>query len=198
MTRLLMVLIILKFMKKLTTKVFFTTIIVLMFLVFSIIYLNKTNLAVESNSRLLLLPNEIPLREEGERFYVFILLNTQTNKVLAVDSVIKFDHDILEVEDVVPYHLFRTYPESGRVIDNQKGLVYLSAINYDSIKKTFTSPFQNIGLFGRISFKVKKSLPTKIEFLYDPSRTDTTNIIEDKTGKNIIYNTGQLEITEIQ
>lgn len=193
-----MVLITLKYMKKLKVKIFFGSIIFLFFLALSIIYLNRINQAVESNSRLLLLPNQISLKKEGERFYVFILLNTQMNKVLAVDSVVKFDHDVLEVVDVVPYNLFGTYPELGRVINNEKGLVFLSAVNYDSTKKIFTDPFQNIGLFGRISFKVKKSQPTKIEFLYDSNRTDTTNIIEDKTGRNIIYNNGQLETTEMK
>lgn len=175
---------------------FIGVLIFLTFLSAFLIYLNKINRAVESNSRLLLLPENIPLRKEGEQFYIYILLNSQVSKIVAVDTKIKFDKDILEAVDVVSFRLLATYPESARVIDNNNGFVNLSAVNYDSTKKTFTEPYQNIGLFGRMSFKVKKSQPTKIEFVYTPKNTDETNII-DTSGNDILNDKNQLKETEI-
>lgn len=179
-------------MKKSVIKIFIGVLIFFAFLAASIVYLNKINRAVESNSRLLLLPEKIPLRKEGEQFYVYILLNSQVNKIVAVDTKIKFDKDILEAIDVVSFRLLATYPESSRIIDNKNGFIYLSAINYDSAKKTFTEPYQNIGLFGRMSFRVKQSLPTNIDFVYGLGAADETNVIEDKTGADIIFDKSQL------
>ncbi len=183
-------------MKKSVIKILISVLIFLVFLSAFFIYLNKINRAVESNSRLLLLPEKIPLRKEGEQFYVYILLNSQVNKIVAVDTKIKFDKDILEAVDVVSFRLMATYPESARVIDNNNGFIYLSAVNYDSTKKAFTEPYQNIGLFGRMSFRVKKSLPTKIEFVYEIQKTNNTNIIE-QSGVNIITDQSQLKGSEI-
>lgn len=183
-------------MKKLVIKISIGVLIFFAFLLAFFIYLNKTNRAVESNSRLLLLPEKIPVRKEGEQFYVYILLNSQVNKIVAVDTKIKFNKDILEVVDVVSFRLLATYPESARVIDNNNGFVYLSAVNYDSAKKAFTEPYQNIGLFGRMSFRVKKSLPTKIEFVYTPKNTDETNII-DQSGADILNDQSQLKGTDV-
>lgn len=178
-------------MKKLVIKIFIGVLIFFAFLSAFFIYLNKTNRAVENNSRLLLLPEKIPLRKEGGQFYVYILLNSQVNKIVAVDTKIKFDKDVLEAVDVVSFRLLAAYPESARVIDNNNGFVYLSAINYDSTKKTFTESYQNIGLFGRLSFRVKKSLPTKIEFVYAAKKTDETNIL-DQSGTDILNDQSQL------
>lgn len=157
-----------------------------------LLYLNKVNRAIESSTKLMLLPEKIPLRAVGDRFFVYILLNSQFNDTVAVDTVVKFDKDVLEALDVVPLGSFPTFPESGRVIDNEKGLVFLSAVNYDEEKRRFASPYRNIGLFGRISFQVKKSEPTKIEFLYDQNKTNLTNIIEVEAGKNSILGPNQL------
>lgn len=178
-------------MKKSVIKISIVVLIFIGFLTASIVYLNKINRAVESNSRLLLLPDKIPLRKEGEQFYVYILLNSQVNKIVAVDTKIKFNTEILEAIDVVSFRLLATYPESSRIIDNKNGFIYLSAINYDSAKKAFTEPYQNIGLFGRMSFRVKKSQPTKIEFVYTPKKTDETNII-DQSGGDILNDQSQL------
>lgn len=178
-------------MKKSVIKISIGVLIFFAFLLAFFIYLNKTNRAVESNSRLLLLPEKIPLRKEGEQFYVYILLNSQVNKIVAVDTKIKFDKDVLEAVDVVSFRLLATYPESARVIDNNNGFIYLSAVNYDLAKKAFTEPYQNIGLFGRMSFRVKKSQPTNIDFVFDINKT-TTNIIEATTGKNILYDKSQI------
>lgn len=183
-------------MKKLVIKIFIGVLIFFAFLAAYLMYLNKINRAVESNSRLLLLPEKIPLRKEGEQFYVYILLNSQVNKIVAVDTKIKFDRDILEAVDVVSFRLLATYPESARVIDNNNGFVYLSAVNYDSTKKAFTEPYQNIGLFGRMSFRVKKSQPTKIEYVYSSGKTDGTNIIE-ASGNNILKDQNQMTGAEI-
>ena len=183
-------------MKKSVIKISIGILIFFVFLAASLIYLNKINRAVENNSRLLLLPDKIPLRKEGEQFYVYILLNSQINKIIAVDTKIKFDQEILEAIDVVSFRLLATYPESSRIIDNKNGLIYLSAINYDSTKKAFTEPYQNIGLFGRMSFRVKKSLPTKIEFVYTPKKTDETNII-NTSGEDIVNDQSQLKGAEI-
>lgn len=183
-------------MKKSVIKVFIGVLIFFAFLAASIVYLNKINRAVESNSRLLLLPDKIPLRKEGEQFYVYILLNSQVNKIIAVDTKIKFDQELLEAIDVVSFRLLATYPESSRTIDNKNGFIYLSAINYDSVKKAFTEPYQNIGLFGRMSFRVKKSQPTKIEFVYSAKKTDDTNII-DQLGTDILNDQSQLTGAEV-
>ena len=112
-------------MKKSVIKISIAILIFFVFLAASLIYLNKINRAVESNSRLLLLPDKIPLRKEGEQFYVYILLNSQINKIIAVDTKIKFDQEILEAIDVVSFRLLATYPESSRIIDNKNGLIYL-------------------------------------------------------------------------
>lgn len=183
-------------MKKLVIKITIGVLISFIFLSVFFIYLNKTNRAVESNSRLLLLPEKIPLRKEGELFYIYILLNSQINKIVAVDTKIKFDKDVLEAVDVVSFRLLATYPESARVIDNNNGFVYLSAINYDLTKKTFTEPYQNIGLFGRMSFRVKKSQPTKIDFVYSSGKTDETNII-NTSGEDILNDQSQMTGAEI-
>lgn len=179
-------------MKKLAIKILIGVLIFFAFLLAFFTYLNKTNRAVESNSRLLLLPEKIPLRKEGEQFYVYILLNSQVNKIVAVDTKIKFDKDVLEAVDVVSFRLLATYPESARVIDNNNGFVYLSAVNYDSTKKAFTEPYQNIGLFGRMSFRVKKSQPTSIDFVFTQGTTKETAIIETTTGKNILKDKSQV------
>jgi hypothetical protein len=183
-------------MKKSAIKIFIGVLIFFAFLSAFFIYLNKINRAVESNSRLLLLPEKIPLRKEGDQFYVYILLNSQVNKIIAVDTKIKFDKEILEAVDVVSFRLLATYPESARVIDNNNGFVYLSAVNYDSTKKAFTEPYQNIGLFGRMSFRVKKSLSTKIEFVFAPKKTDETNMI-DGSGTDILNDQSQMTGAEI-
>ncbi len=94
---------------------------------------------------MMLLPDKIPIRSEGEQFYVYILLNSQVNKIAVVDTIIKFDKDVLEAIDIVPLGWFSTYPEDSRVIDNHNGLVYLSAVSYD-LKNKVLSPYQNIGL----------------------------------------------------
>ena len=60
------VLIILNFMKKSAIKIFIGVLIFFAFLSVFFIYLNKINRAVENNSRLLLLPEKIPLRKEGD------------------------------------------------------------------------------------------------------------------------------------
>src|SRR3989339_557972 len=146
-----MVMTIFNFMKKLIVKLFFGVLIFFGFLTLTLLYLNKENRALEESTKLILLPNEIPIRSEDEQFYVYILLNSQVNKISAVDTVIRFDQNILEVVDVVPLGIFPTYPDASRALDNKNGLVFLSAVAFDTTTKTFTEPFQSIGLFGRIS-----------------------------------------------
>jgi hypothetical protein len=47
-----------------------------------------------------------------------------------------------------------------------------------------------------MSFRVKKSLPTKIEFVYTPKNTDETNII-DTLGTDILNDQSQLTGAQI-
>lgn len=190
---LLMVMITQFFMKKLIIKIITIVFITFGFLIASVFYLNKVNRAIESSTKLMLLPESIPLRAQGEQFYVYILLNSQLNEISAVDAVVKFDNEVLEAIDIVPLDSFPTYPEASRVIDNNNGLIYLSAVNFDLNSNIFTEPYQNIGQYGRISFRVKKSQPTIIDFVYTtPEKTNETNIIEATTGKSIIYDKSQL------
>lgn len=178
-------------MKKLIVRVLIGLIVFFGFLAASVIYLNKVNKAIESSTKLMLLPDKIPIRSEGEQFYVYILLNSQVNKIAAVDTIIKFDKDVLEAVDIVPLGSFPTYPEGSRVVDNEKGLVYLSAVSYD-LKNKVLNPYQNIGLYGRMSFRVKKSQATSIDFVFTPGKTNESNIIEAETGKNILLDKNQI------
>lgn len=184
-------------MKNFKVRILLLVIVLAFFVGLTSFYLIKTNRAFSNGANLILLPESIPLRKENERFYVYILLNSKVNKLTAVDAVVKFDKDILEALESSPFGIFPTYPEMGRKIDNNNGLVYLSAVNYNQTTQLFEEPFQGLNLYGRILFRVKKSLPTKIDFQFTPGGTNDSNLIEDKTGNDILLDQSQLEGTAV-
>lgn len=117
----------------------------------------------------------------GQQFTININVDTLNHSINGVDTVISFDPEILTViGEVKNGDLFNSL-----LIKDVKNNV--GKINITASKLSPTA--QNIsgkGTLATVNFKALKFGETQIKIIFDPNRTDTSNIVESKTSKNIL------------
>jgi len=120
----------------------------------------------------------------GEILVLPVILNTAGNDVFAVDAVIRFDPQFLEVLDldpelpgvqVTPGVIFPRYFALGA--DNEKGEVRLSGSSFSGRVADVGQSFSGAGILGSISFRAKNRGTTKVYFDFQEGRTVDSNVV---------------------
>lgn len=132
----------------------------------------------------------------GEKFTVSINVFS-VKRTDGIDVVINYDPRILSVvknspqgQTVSTGKIYTDYPLN--IVDEQLGRIAVSGIN-SSIDGVIPK-----GEFGSVVFVPKRPGPTKISFEFTPSNTTDSNVIENKTAKDILDGVQNLDINITQ
>lgn len=122
----------------------------------------------------------------GENFVVAIDVKTK-RLTDAMDLVLKYDPKVLEASSsAITGNLYDQYPVNK--VDASLGVITVSGI---------TSEQNGIipnGVFGYLTFKAKAQGQSKISVDFTPNTTNDSNIIEAKTGKDVLSSVNNLEL----
>lgn len=137
----------------------------------------------------------------GQSFEISIVADMSNRTVNGIDAVIKYDGQMLELTDnsdelpgiqAVTGDLFQTLLVNSA--DPVEGKITLTG----SRISTTQEPIKGTGTFARITFSPKQAGNTVVEILFDPDKTNLSNITEAKTSKNILTHTSNAQITIAQ
>lgn len=125
----------------------------------------------------------------NENIKVTIGLSTGSSVTDGADVIIKYDPGVLEAT-AGAFEKGPIYPEYPNIqINSSTGVIQLSGIS-----STSGAGFQGVGIFGRLSFKAKSAAVTTLSVDFAPSSTSDSNIIESKSGNDILESVGNLEL----
>ena len=122
----------------------------------------------------------------GEQFSVFI--NVSSNKETdGADLIINYNPKLLSASPLTLGTLYNDYPVNK--IDSSLGKITVSGIS--------TGPTGIIpnGLFGEVVFTALSPGQAAVTLDFAPSSTVDTNVIEKDSGKDILENVKNLEVT---
>ncbi|MDD4351747.1 MAG: cohesin domain-containing protein [Candidatus Gracilibacteria bacterium] len=113
----------------------------------------------------------------ADNLLVQVVLDTGKNEVDSVDTIINFDPEMLELEQIDQGEIFEVYPLI--VSDNDNGEAKVSAAS--------TSDFFNgDGVYATLNFKALKSGKTTLTFNYEAGSTLDSDLMsqgQDVLGK---------------
>ena len=118
-------------------------------------------------------------------FMLDIMLDTGSKVVNGAEVIIRFDKNALEALALNPGSIFPTYPEVGRVIDNEKGEIRLSGMAFN-FQTGGIEPFSGIGKFGDIKFRAKETGASSINFVFTLGDTTDSNVVEKDTSLDVL------------
>lgn len=141
----------------------------------------KSKAPPASSATLSLSPQFLTAYETYE-FSVEIFLETEKGAVDAVDAILTYDPNYLEVQSLAPGIIFSSYPVSSF----GEGKIQLSGFVVDPKKKP--QYFSGRGIFGTIAFKALKPVElTKIEFSPDSvAAVGGENVLSKTSGSEIL------------
>jgi len=123
---------------------------------------------------------KIGIYNMGSVFSVNLKIDSLNQGLSGADAILTYDKQLLEFVEIIPGKIFPFYPLRKNNID--KGEV--------SITGTLTDPSQSLftgkGTFATVKFRVLNVGETKIKFDFTPGSTADSNLVEKKTGKDIL------------
>lgn len=122
----------------------------------------------------------------GEKITVDISLSSG-KKVDGADILINYDPKILTARPLTPGSIFSDFPTNK--VDEAKGSIIVSGITDKS------SGVLANGLFGSVQFTAKAAGTARISLEFTPGSTADSNLTESGTGKDILEEVSDLELT---
>lgn len=125
----------------------------------------------------------------SQEFTVYVQVDTTSREINGIDSIILYDPEFLEVVDsdnqtpgtqVTPGDLF------GNLLVNETDPTVGKIVLTASRLSKNTEASSGKGTVALITFIPKRSGETDLTILFDPERTDTSNVTEAKTSNNIL------------
>lgn len=124
----------------------------------------------------------------GDQFSVSINISS-TQETDGADLIINYNPKLLSASPATLTSLYNDYPVNK--IDTTEGKITVSGISTDEIGIVPN------GAFGTIVFKALSSGQAAITLEFAPTSTVDTNIIEKGTGRDILENVKNLNVTII-
>lgn len=132
-----------------------------------------------------------------EQFTVKIIADTNGRELNGIDAQILYDPKMLTVVDS-DNQTPGVQAENGELFnsllinsaDPVEGKINLTGSRLSKATKTISGK----GTFALISFIAQKAGTTKIKINFDPGKTNTSNMAESGTSKNILTNVSDCEI----
>lgn len=137
-------------------------------------------------------PTQIELQTDqtkvsvGDQFSVFINVSS-SRETDGTDLIITYDPKLLSASPLTLGTLYNDYPVNK--IDSALGKITVSGIS-TGVKGIIPN-----GLFGTIVFKALSSGQAAITLDFAPSSTVDTNVIEKDSGKDVLENVTNLNVT---
>lgn len=125
----------------------------------------------------------------GEQVSLSINVDTNGRSVDGIDTVLTYDP--LYLEAVVPVangDLFNSLLVND--VDAQNGKITLTG----SRISLSSNPVTSQGTFATLTFTARKEGKTEVKFIFDPTKTNTSNVTESKTSSNILTTTNDATI----
>lgn len=125
----------------------------------------------------------------GDQFTVKVMVDTKERLVNGVDAQITYDPSLLTVVDQ-DTAVAGVQAGGGDIftsliindIDPLKGKITLTA----SRLSREGQPFSGVGMLASLTFTVKAKGTTNLTFIFDSTKTNTSNVTESKTSSNIL------------
>ncbi len=121
----------------------------------------------------------------GEAQTLSIVLNPSSAKVIGVDLIIKFDPQVVQIDQAQDLRVFSR--QMGLVIDNKLGILKMSISNDFNV---FTS---KPGEIAKIRVKALKTGSGTVQFDFTAGRTQDTNVVVAH-GMDILTKVGSAKI----
>lgn len=140
---------------------------------------NETKIK-ETIASITLIPKEKQVKT-GDTFTIEVKLNTNNREINGADAVIKYNPLFLEAAEKI---------ENGDLFDNlliahvdkNKGIIDITASRLSNEQKTISGE----GVLALVTFVAKQKGETTVDLIFDEARSDTSNVLETKTSKNIL------------
>lgn len=133
----------------------------------------------------------------GQQFIVKVNVDTNNRTVNGVDAVIDYDPEFLEVvdqDDQTPGVQAKAGDLFDKLLVNDvnpvDGMINLTA----SIISPDAKPVSGKGTLASITFVPKQEGATRLVTVFDYTKTNTSNVMEAKTSKNILTNVSDATI----
>lgn len=126
----------------------------------------------------------------GDDVAVAIRVSTGGHATVGTDISIKYDPNYLSAPTRANFlrgQIYQDYPIIN--VDNNLGVVKISGIDSPG-----QSGFSGIGVMGELIFTAKKTGQSSVTIDYQKGATNKSNIIENKTAKNILENVYNLNV----
>ncbi len=137
----------------------------------------------------LLGPSKVRLNED---FKVEVRLSVPETSADGVDLIIKYDPKLLDVVNLsspmTVGTIYPAYPVNS--VDQALGEIIVSGTS-----SLDSNGFTGQGILGSISFKAKKLGQTSISLVFDKNSTQESNIVETKSGHDILEMVENLELS---
>lgn len=158
---------------------------------------NITSIVPKENIARLSIEPQSVTTTVGEQFTVSVSADLAGREINGLDAIIQYDPTYLEVVDsnletdgiqVENGDMFDSLLYNN--VDNQAGIISVTA----SRISPETPPVSVNGILSVISFQALKQGNTKIEFVFDPTTTSTSNVTEAKTSENILTTVSNADV----
>ena len=120
---------------------------------------------------------------QGESMTVNLLLNSGKHTIDAVDCILEFDPESLELTDINPGTIFENYPLL--ISNNNTGEAKLSAASLDNF-------FQGEGVYASLTFKALKNGQSYLSYQYTPDSSLDTDVMSQ--GQDVLGSVAKLKI----
>lgn len=134
----------------------------------------------------------------GQQFEISVNVDMKDRTVNGIDTVIKYDSQMLEVVDS-DNETTGTQAQTGTIFKtllvNQADPIDGKIVLTGSRISTSQEPIKGAGNFAKISFIAKQAGNTSVEILFDSQKTNLSNVTESKTSKNILTDIENAQIT---
>ncbi len=150
-----------------------------------------TNIPLQSKEKIasMSLTPQIVSSTVGQEFKLDINVDTNNRKINGIDVVLLYDPQMLTAINSNTGTLFTTLLVND--IDPVAGKIVITA----SRISTAEEPVLGIGVLATTTFVPKKGGVSEVTILADPNSTNTSNVTETKTSKNILTHTSNAQIT---
>lgn len=121
-------------------------------------------------------------------FSVDIIIDTAGQEIIGAGARIQFLPDLLQVTSIKKTTLFDDYPSV--VYDNKAGRIYVSGI-----KNSADDQFSGTGTLATITFQAIHTGTDNLRFLFEPGKTDDSNLAVTSAKEDILENVSFATIT---
>lgn len=129
----------------------------------------------------------------GEKMTVTVYVDSGGKSTDGTDLIINYDPKLLSIDTIGPdkkamaiSDIYNEYPSNS--IDDKKGIIAVSGIANDSNGMVVN------GILGSIIFTAKSAGKSTISVEFTPNIVSESNIIETKTGKDLLGQVQNLEV----